>query len=354
MIDIYKLRRALTICLSLLLCSCSQTVTLKVVVDVPAIRKSRQAVNFYLLDNKKQSVIEEIRSLNQEYFYKPLNDARDSLQNLNRERASKESAYRRLSSEIESNRRQLTVDYGKQLNIEIVRVQKFGDVWKFWAKINNQGLETIDGLYLTLTYEKSKLVNSGYYPVHLLPNQSGVADQINLDLSQNTPLMIRLSSHPAGFSELPKAIKCIIDSVKSDFNHYLEDSRVKLNILQNEMLEIGLKIDEYPAQKSTELQQRIASPINSVLESNLKELVTPQISKTYPDTIRYTDLKKGSYQIIAYTTPASVYQWHQNVNLNTDQLIKFTSKNYKQYFFKVSEQMIMTLPSQNDTPKKRK
>jgi len=354
MVNIYKFHHLIAISFILGFISCSQTVTLKVLVEDPALRNTRQPINFYLLDKKNVSSIEQIRALNQMYFQKSLADVRDTLRILKREFALNENAYQKLSPQIETDQHRLTVDYCKNMKIEIVRVQKLGDVWKFWTKIDNNGAEMIDGLYITLKYDKDRLVTSGFYPIELLPNQSEVIDQIDLNLGQRISLTIRLSSHPGGFAELPKAIYPVIDSVKSDFRISLEENRLKLNALRNKMEEIGILIDEYPTEKSLELQQRIANPINHALENNLKEKMTPLISKAVQDTVRYTDLKKGTYLIIAYTTPGSITQWHRTIDLESDQLIKFNSKNRTPFFYKITEDIVAGSQAPDDTSVKRK
>lgn len=333
--------------LSFLFISCSQTVTLEVIVDDPVLRQNRQPVNVYLLNPKNNLAIEQIRSMNQPYLSMSLLNAKDSLRILYRDFQAKETIYQQLSSEVERNKSRLTVEYRENLKSEVIRIQKNDNVWKFWAKITNAGPEAIDGVYLTLFFNKDRLVKSGFFPIELPPNQSGEIDQINLDLSQNYALDLRLSSHPGGFAKLPGTIDCRIDSVKSDFKNYLGQNMMQLNIQRRDYEEIGLSIDDYPARKCLELQQRVANPINRVLEDNLKNITTLKVLKTSQDTARYTDLKKGQYTIVAYTNPASASQWQQTINLESDQLIKFTPKTRKQYFFQIKEEMFSFRPSQN-------
>jgi len=342
----YKLSPFIAIGLVLGLASCAHRVTLSVLVDDPELRQNSPQIKFFLLNEKDAVRIDQIRALNASKMRNALALAQDSLRLLYRDYMYNEFIYKQIKSDTENQKYKLKVDYCANLRTEIIQIQKTENIWNILIKIRNEGAELVEGVYLTMIFKKEKLVSVNFLPIEIPPHQTVINNQINIDLSDNFPLALKLSSFPGGLTELPKSITCRIDSVKSGFNSYLAESTAKLSTQKRIIEEIGLSIDEFPSIKSREIQNQAANPINRIIENNLNSVSTPLFAKASSDTIHFRDIKVGKYSLIAYTAPADSNQWHQILSLESDQVITFSPQDRRPFFIRITNEMLSYRPFQ--------
>ncbi|MFH1214299.1 MAG: hypothetical protein V1681_09425, partial [Candidatus Neomarinimicrobiota bacterium] len=154
--------------------ACSHRVTLNVIVDNPEIWQNHQNVKLFLLKPNDYLALEQIRSSNSSFLIKSLYQANDSLSVLYREYMLGEMTYNKTKSEAENENRKIAVEYGRNVKVSIIRIQKIGNLWKFGAKVSNDGPEIIDGIYLSLTYGNDRITSGYFLPVKLQSNESTV------------------------------------------------------------------------------------------------------------------------------------------------------------------------------------
>ncbi len=327
--------------------SCSQSYTLDVLVDMPY---HHQPIKCYLLDESDAIILDQIKSTNMVKISNALSAATDTLRLLYRDYMFNDAIYAKNKTNMEILLKNLPVDYCTNLITEIFKIQKFGNVWQFFIKITNNGPELINGLYLTLKFNREKLVNSALLVVRVPPYQSITTDRISVDLSNNQTLGYYLSSYPGGLSKLPDDIICTIDSVKSDFMAFTGEKATILKTQKRNVEEIGLTIDEFPTLRSQFIQEKYANPVNRILENQINIFYKPRSAISSSDTIRFSEIKKGRYHLIAYINLADTVQWHQTIFLESDYLVELNDRNLNPFFLRITEDMFSYRPFQTDIP----
>ena len=281
--------------------SCTPEISVSVIVPESHFTNENKPVQVYLLSPEEYASIENVKTRNGAYFRTKLLSISDSLKIL-------QSAYNSIASQLSSTSencstliRRLPIEYCSNVVATPVQIAKYGDVWQLSASINNNGIDDIWGLVLSVNYKDNVIINHKEYSVFLQPNQRYLFNAINFDLSNNILLQYSMSTYPGGLNKmLEEALTIKVDSVLSLFSASVSDCVAKTAQLKQDMETVGISIDVYSEQTTEYLDDAIVKPVNRILEENLRR-VEHKSNVTAKDTILFSGLKKGGYQLLVYS-----------------------------------------------------
>jgi len=325
--------------LLLTLISCAPNITLKVSVDEDCFPSDSSKLKIFLLDEKGNQELTEIISSNEEYMRVISYRIYDSIRTLQRFANETERNFNKVSEEYSQKLRDLPIEYLKYVKVKPISIQKFGNAWKLWIKFYNYGQDKVESLNISVQYNDEILVNDQFIPVQLNPGGAPYCENICFDLSNNLPLQLKMSSYPGGLEKLCSVLICHITSVSSTFSNSVKPYQEKIDELTKEIEKTDFEIESLLEDKSDEIQSRVVNPTNKILERKLKEVAqyTGEISPF--DTVKFSDLKKGNFSLIVYSSPLDSSQWYKTIDLSDNKVLYLS--RYSRYPF------FLQLPSNN-------
>ena len=315
--------------------SCTPNLSLKIIVEENCFNPDSSNLKIYLLEPKENEIFTNIIMRGRKYLDSLSRVLNDSLRILKTEfediDQKRYSAFDKYIKKSES----ITREYTDFISLKPLRIQRYENVWQLWVEFQNQGIDAIESLNLTVSFEDQVLIKDMSLQDQIAPGNISINGRIYFDLSENLPLHMEMASYPGGKDQLINAIKCEINSVSSDFTKTLYPYIDNINFLDEKLDEISIEMELFDEKKYYELGTRVIEPANRILEQNLKELYKYLIEVSTFDTVSFDSLRSNIYTLVAYTSPLDTTQWHSNIDTGRNNVynVYYLSRSNRRYFF---------------------
>ncbi|MBL7067607.1 MAG: hypothetical protein ISS29_07110 [Candidatus Marinimicrobia bacterium] len=330
--------------IAILLTSCSQSVSIKIVVPEDSIPASGNSLHLYLLNSDEFQEINAVRTGSADYFRKKSLGNLDSLRRIKRTYDFTVEKYQSTLNNCSTLIKILPAEYCANIDITPVKIQKYGDVWQLWVDVLNKGSDDIWGLVFSVHFKNDLLMEKEQISIFLRPQENLIFKKVYLDLSQNIPLQYSMSTYPGGLNKLlEEAIEISVDSTISTFSHSLSTCKQQSKLLKQDLENIGVQYDTYVDQMYEYLDESVVKPANKMIENNLLNS-EKRTTVSAADTVNFDQLEKGIYNLLIYSNVENdSLQWLIPVELLQDLMISI--RNYHPAsFFLNKEKYIIRVP----------
>ncbi len=327
--------------IAILFTSCSQSVSIKIVVPEDSFPASGNSLHLYLLNSDEFQEINAVRAGSVGYFRKKSLGILDSLRKIKRTYDFTFEKYQSISINCSTLIKVLPAEYCANIDITPVKIQKYGDVWQLWVDVLNKGNDDICGLVFSVNFKNDLLIEKEQISIFLRPQENLIFKKIYLDLSQNIPLQYSMSTYPGGLNRLlEEAIEISVDSTISTFRHSLSTCKQQSELLKQDLENIGIQYDTYVDQMYEYLDEAVVKPSNKIIENNLlnsKKHTTISVA----DTVNFEQLDKGNYNLLIYSNVENdSLQWLIPVELLQDLTISIRNYPPSLFFLNCEKYMI--------------
>jgi hypothetical protein len=325
--------------------ACSTTISLTVTTSPKLLSQTGVPLNFHLLDQQNYQNLNTVIDANYDYYRKKSAALRDSLLLIKRQFDMSYNEYLHVEESCSTTALQLPLSYCKNITVNPIAIQKTGNYWQIWAEVNNGGNEKIDGVVISVDCLNNRIVEKLRCSIPVNPGEKEIFKKLYLDLSNDLPLQYSMASYPGGLNKLlEEGIKITIDTTLSTFTKSTKECRRQLGKLSQELYDLELQYDNRLEQGADYLDQAVILPANKIIESKLQELSFKHSSIMKPDTVTFTQLEKGRYNLLVYHTAENdAYQWVLPLDISGNTLISLASYR-PTTFFMTEKKLKIQLP----------
>lgn len=312
--------------------TCAPALHLRVDITDDCLPPANDAVHFYIFDEKVNENLKEIIARNSGYMQKRTLSFADSLRVLRRQYTSLVQELETVSHRCSTLLSGLPIKYTDNIIPKVVKIQKFGDVWRFWVEFLNEGPETVTGLNITLSFQNDVLIREHPIEITLAPLESKLYKNLQVDLTRNIPLQLQMGTYSGGLDGLLTVIGCSINRVTSDFHNTVLEPQNRITNLKLRMEELGLAYESMLSSYAEMIKATVVDPTNRILENNIAANAFRSQTVIQPDTVLFSELKRGLIYLLVYTNPLDSLQWYQPINLEDDINITLNRWNCNLFF----------------------
>ena len=329
----------------LVLSACSSTISLSVITPPKLLSETGVPLSFHLLNQESYQNLNTVIDANYDYYRKKSAALRDSLRIIKHQFDFYNNKYLHLSESCSTTAVQLPLSYCEYIKVNPVAIQKTGDYWQIWAEIYNGGNENIDGIVISIDCLNNRIIEKFRCSIPINPGEKVIFKKLYLDLSKNLPLQYSMASYPGGLNKLlEEKIKITIDTTLSPFTKSMEKCQEQLADLNQELKNLGLQYDTRLEQGTNYLHDAVILPANKIVESKLQELSYRHSTIMKTDTVNFTQIEKGKYNLLVYNSVDNDdYQWNIPLDIS-----KNTSISLNQYrptiFFMTAKRFKIQFP----------
>lgn len=319
---------------ALVFSNCSSTVSLSVITPPKLLSEAGVPLNFHLLNQENFQDLNTVIDANYDYYRKKSSTLRDSVWIIKHQYDLSYNKYLRLAESCSTIAIQLPLSYCGNIAVNPVAIQKTGNYWQIWTEIYNGGNESIDGIVISIDCLNNRIIEKFRCSIPVNPGEKVIYKKLYLDLSKNLPLQYSMASYPGGLNKLlEEGFKIRIDSTLSTFTKSLENCHEQLSELTQELNNLGLQYDAWLEQGKDYLNNTVILPANRIIESKLQELSYKHGSIMKSDTLNFTALEKGKYNLLIYNTVNNdAYQWIIPLDINSNTFISLNSYHPTTFF----------------------
>jgi hypothetical protein len=327
--------------IAILFASCSQSVSIKIVVPEDSLPTSGNSLSLYLLNSDEFQEINAVITGSVNYFRKKSLGKLDSLRKIKRTYDFTIEKYQSTLKNCSTLIKVLPAEYCANIDITPVKIQKYGDVWQLWVDVLNKGSDDIWGVVFSIHFKNALLIEKEQISIFLRPQENLIFKKVYLDLSQNIPLQYSMSTYPGGLNRLlEEAIEISVDSTISTFSHSLSTCKQQSELLKQDLENIGIQYDTYVDQMYEYLNNAVVKPANKIIENNLIDS-EKHTTISVADTVKFEQIDKGNYNLLIYSNIENdSLQWLIPVELLQDLMISIRNYPPKSFFLNNKKYMI--------------